>query len=1521
MHIVNDIKWFKKETFRPFNDYSIDISTANGSTTLEIKGGGVVQVVLKNPEGFPAKVSLSEVAYAPQGKCNLFSGGMFAQKANLTGVYNDQYMTWINDQGHKIGHATFENGLYHLDAEKALNPFESGEVVAATVDFDDPVWKWHRRLGHLGFQNMLKLLDASTGMEITAAQIRAKLKAVCPVCAVTRAVVKIPRDPAKRHAQEPGQMVHVDVWGPYPIAGFDGTKYFLFITDDCTRYTWSARFDRKYQLLDVFKSLIKFIQRRYKITIRCCRLDNEFEKGPVGRWCDAQFIAREPIEPYAHYQNGIAERTNRTIRERAASIVQETSISGQVSKIISEKGTELLRISSVPENLWPEAIQHAVWLKNRTPARALRKKDAKTPYEALKGDKPTLTRERIWGSRAYVTYPPELRNTAEMTKLHSPRGWLGYFVGCESEAMYHIYSPEKHKVYRIGVARVEDGEGLDDPHDTPCLEDRVPTLDVEVADHLSSDGESETSDGDDNDREDESDDRRSPEEEAGFLSESSPLAADITYQPQFEDEDVDDEDESDATIAGPAITSKYFAQPRHAGMAKRKFPDNTTTVLKKSRQDTHALDDVNKSNPPSEELDMNDDSWYYSDDGTVSRAYWDFVAKHGQPGLKNYVPDDGKCDHCFRFARICDAAQEGFPCSTCTKHRNACKPQSKNTKRLVLPENRNRRPEIRGALQDPPCRKCFQLGHKCYLAGSECERCKKLKIRCNWNLDGAKKSNAEQRRKEIKNRNRRDKYGFTPVPRDQKCYRCSTRGLACDGGQPCSRCNTTRLRSSCRPQGLEILPPCLRCRTHGGGKECDRGRPCKRCISQNRNCTYEAQDGLLTRTYRVPNGPIPDGFRWAGPLAEGASSDEECLRCLRGKHNCDGENPCYHCVKTQRTQSIGNCNYRRSDGTYESWAVRPFEATASGEPTLREDYGSYTGRKTRNVSKEIRTTRKEEDGRSRVDESVNDDIDESAARALHQSAKDNPRRFTFGLSAYSEPGVPPLKLKMRNKTDARYHEAKKEELKSHEEKGTWQVVPIPEGVKPLTSRWVNTDKYGPDGEVTRQKSRLVARGFQQEEGIDYEETFASVVKPASTRVLLALAAILSWLIHQGDVKTAFLNSNLDKPVYMRPPKDIKLPHGFCLMLIKALYGLKQSPRAWYQKLRNTLISWGWRISAYDPCVFINDSTGLILEVHVDDINVMGKDIQAILDFKTQISRTFPMTDEGECSWYLGMHVEQKPGEIRIHQKQYIDQILAKYGFSQVAPIRTPLDKDIKLAKQDDYTAHPKFRTEYQSKVGSLNFASNQTRPDIAFATGYVARYASNPNRTHMDAVDRIFAYLKNDPGKGIVYSGKHGLHLTGFVDSDFAGCEDSRRSTTGWVFTLAGGPVSWSSQRQKTVATSTMDAEYIAGAEAAKEAVWIRNFINDLRIPGVHIDTVPLYIDNNSALKLTKNPEFHSRSKHIDVKHHFIREKVDERVINTQRVDTKDNIADLFTKALPRPAHEGLVNRLNLLSGGETEKT
>ena len=308
-----------------------------------------------------------------------------------------------------------------------------------------------------------------------------------------------------------------------------------------------------------------------------------------------------------------------------------------------------------------------------------------------------------------------------MTKLHSPRGWLGYFVGCESEAMYHIYSPEKHKVYRIGVARVEDGEGLDDSHDGPCLEDRVPTPDVEVLSDVLSEDENETSSDSGSDHNEDDYSANTP----GFPVEqinqtvtrnmdNSPSSRELhipetTHESQDGVEDADDEDEDSEAYSGTRIVSKYWNRFSHAGMAKRKIPEDTIVVPKNSRRATHDLREANENDPYSDISDSNDDSWYYSEDGAVSQAYWRFITKHGGNHMKTFLPDDNKCDRCFRNGRRCDAAENGRPCSTCRNDNQACRPQSKTTRRLVLPENRHRKKQIGRIQQDQPCRRCFQI--------------------------------------------------------------------------------------------------------------------------------------------------------------------------------------------------------------------------------------------------------------------------------------------------------------------------------------------------------------------------------------------------------------------------------------------------------------------------------------------------------------------------------------------------------------------------------------------------------------------------------------------------------------------------------------------------------------------------------------------------------------------------------------------------------------------------------------------
>ena len=276
--------------------------------------------------------------------------------------------------------------------------------------------------------------------------------------------------------------------------------------------------------------------------------------------------------------------------------------------------------------------------------------------------------------------------------------------------------------------------------------------------------------------------------------------------------------------------------------------------------------------------------------------------------------------------------------------RAVCKPQTTETKRLVLPENRDRAKPSLGPESAQPCRQGFQGGFRCYLisaAGSRCERCKKNKRRCNWDLDGAKRYGV--REKEIRKLSRQERLGFAPVPREKKCHRCAWIGLACDGMRPCNRCNIETTHRSCRPQGVEHSPSCIQCRAGAAstGKSCDRGQPCKRCISKKFNCAYEAQDGLLVRTYHTPNAPLPKEFS-VGLLAEEESLDEECVRCQLRKLNYDGGYPRHSCVKRQGKHTVATCNYRHTNGTNESWAVRPFQSDTSERLKLGNDYDKYT---------------------------------------------------------------------------------------------------------------------------------------------------------------------------------------------------------------------------------------------------------------------------------------------------------------------------------------------------------------------------------------------------------------------------------------------------------------------------------------------------------------------------------------------------------------------------------------------------
>ena len=376
----------------------------------------------------------------------------------------------------------------------------------------------------------------------------------------------------------------------------------------------------------------------------------------------------------------------------------------------------------------------------------------------------------------------------------------------------------------------------------------------------------------------------------------------------------------------------------------------------------------------------------------------------------------------------------------------------------------------------------------------------------------------------------------------------------------------------------------------------------------------------------------------------------------------------------------------------------------------------------------------------------------------------------------------------------KWYEATELEMQSIIMNHIFEVVDLPQGKRAISARWVYKRKLGPDGEILKHKARLVARGLQQREGIDFNETFSGVVKPGSYRILFALTAILGWISHQMDVKTAFLNADMQEEVYVNPPNPYALSKRQVWKMLRALYGFKQSPRAWYEKLSSKLKALGFRVSSYNQCVFIHDQQDLIITVHVDNLRIFSQSEDRITQFKKEIRKEFDMTDEAEGTLYLGMHIEQSPGQVKLHQAAYIRKILKRFNFQNITPVRTPCDPNMKLHKKTSKEATNTFKHKYLQMFGSLNYLPSISRPNLTYATGLISRYNANPNQTHIDAATRIYTYLADTINRGICYT-KDAPELKGFVDSDYGGCRDTAKSTTGWVFILGGSPILWSSRR------------------------------------------------------------------------------------------------------------------------------
>jgi len=385
-----------------------------------------------------------------------------------------------------------------------------------------------------------------------------------------------------------------------------------------------------------------------------------------------------------------------------------------------------------------------------------------------------------------------------------------------------------------------------------------------------------------------------------------------------------------------------------------------------------------------------------------------------------------------------------------------------------------------------------------------------------------------------------------------------------------------------------------------------------------------------------------------------------------------------------------------------------------------------------------------------------------------------------------------------------------------------------------------------------------------------------------------------------DVKSAFLNGDLKEEVYVRQPLGFVIAgkEGKVLRLRKALYGLRQAPRAWNIKLDTTLKEMGFQQSAHEAAVYRRGKGGsvLLVGVYVDDLVITGTDEAEVSAFKSQMMDTFQMSDLGLLYFYLGIEVRQDNSGITLRQAHYAKRIVELGGMEGCNPAHTPMEERLQLSRYSE--AKEVDATQYRRIVGSLRYLVH-TRPDVAFAVGYMSRFMERPTAEHQSAIKRILRYIAGTIDYGLHF-GRHSgaAHFVGYCDSDLAGDIDMSKSSSDMLFFLGNCLVSSQSLKQRVVALSSCEAEYIAATSAATQALWLARLLGELL--GRRTKAVELRVDSKSALALAKNHVFHERSKHIRIKYHSIRSYLEEGSVKASYINTMDQLADILTKALGR---------------------
>lgn len=555
------------------------------------------------------------------------------------------------------------------------------------------------------------------------------------------------------------------------------------------------------------------------------------------------------------------------------------------------------------------------------------------------------------------------------------------------------------------------------------------------------------------------------------------------------------------------------------------------------------------------------------------------------------------------------------------------------------------------------------------------------------------------------------------------------------------------------------------------------------------------------------------------------------------------------------------------------------------------------------------------------------DTDLEIRRSTRQAKK--PDRYqaggaNFAFVVYESTAInnEPITVKqaMNSSDGCLWKAAMDDEFQSLVSNQTWELVHLPPGMKCISNKWVFKLKTNDAEKIVRHKARLVAKGCSQREGIDYLETYSPVVRFSSIRMLMAIAVKYQLRIEQMDVVTAFLHGEVKETIYMKQPENYDDGTGKVCKLLKSLYGLKQASRNWNVKLNGVLVKAGFTRCKSDPCIYvrrINDSM-IIVAVYVDDLLIFHNNNAWKDQLKSTLTKNFKMKDLGTASNILGIHVDYdfKRGIIQLDQSKYIEAILRRFNMFDSNPVKLPKDPNQRLTNEmSPITENEIQKMEnipYQEAVGSMLYLQQCTRPDISFSIAIVSQFNQNPGNVHWMAVKRLLRYLRGTIGVKLVFT-KNGKHsnLCCYSDSDWGSSFCDYKSCSGFVTIWQGAAISWRSKKQTVVALSTAEAEYMALAAACQETLWLKQLREE--VLGKSIEPIELFCDNKAAKDMCDNGNFSTKTKHMSIKFHFLRDLVEKQTIKISKINTERMIADSLTKAVQMQKHNFCAKEMGLI--------